>query len=289
MERSDFNTPMLARLAELMAEENLTKINSMDEPVKPCRSIYARYIKRLIDIIVSAIALILTFPVNLIIAVVTLFDVGMPLIFKQVRIGKDEKPFEIIKFRNMTNETDADGILLPAAKRVTKWGKFVRKTSLDELMNFWSVFKGDMSLIGPRPLVPQYMSRYSDRHKMRLCVRPGLECPPREPLGHMWTWQEQLENDIWYVENLCFLVDCKMFIRLVQYTLDRKSASSRAGVTRGGFMGYSEQGKAISLYEVPQEFIDRVCEEFELKRKNAERVASLDSVEAERTKELHAV
>ena len=164
----------------------------------------------------------------------------------------------LIKFRNMRNTTDEKGELLPPAQRVTKFGKFVRKTSLDELLNFWSILKGDMSLIGPRPLVPEYTHRYNKRHKQRLAVRPGLECPPRELNNRVWTWQEQFENDVWYVENVSFLTDCKMIVNLIRFALDRKSANARAMAERGTFMGYDLDGIAINLDGVPQEYIDNV-------------------------------
>lgn len=246
------------RVAEELAKDRLPIINRMQPVPKVRNTFYIRHLKRWIDVIISLIALLVTLPINLVIGVITFFDVGCPIFFKQERIGKDEKPFTIVKFRNMRNTTDERGELLPPSQRVTKFGKFVRKTSLDELLNFWSVFKGDMSLIGPRPLEGVYTSRYSDRHRQRLMVRPGLECPPRKLDGRPWTWSEQFENDIWYVENVSFLTDCKMLWYLVRFALDRKSANARATVGRGIFMGYDLDGNAINLEEVSQEYIDRV-------------------------------
>lgn len=260
MDRLDFSPQMLHRVADLLSEDNLENANKVSKQVVPSRNFYAVYIKRLIDIIVSFLVLVVTSPINLIIAVITFFDVGRPIIFKQKRTGKDGKNFTIIKFRNMRTTTDENGELLPAPQRVTKWGKIVRKTSLDELLNFWSILKGDMSIIGPRPLLPQYMDRYTERHKGRLLVRPGLECPPHERLDHVWTWEEQFENDIWYVENLSFKTDCLMLIRLVQFAFDRKNATSRAGSKRRGFMGYSADGVALGLQEVPEDYIKQVNE-----------------------------
>ena len=205
---------------------------------------------------VSGVALVLTLPINLVAAVMTLKDVGRPIFFKQDRVGKDGRLFKLVKFRNMTNERDERGELLPPSQRVTRFGRFMRKTSLDELLNFWSVFKGEMSLIGPRPLVPEYMGRYSKRHKMRLAVRPGLECPPREFTDHAWTWQEQFENDIWYVEHVSFRNDCKMMLNLVRFALDRKNSNVRASAERGVFVGYDTRGNAISLDELDQSYID---------------------------------
>ena len=158
----------------------------------------------------------------------------------------------------MKNTLDERGELLPPSKRVTKFGKFVRKTSLDELLNFWSILKGDMSLIGPRPLVPEYKHRFNKRHYQRLSVRPGLECPPRKKLDHIWTWQEQFENDIWYVEHVSFLTDCKMAINLVRFTFDRKSAKARANVKRGTFCGYDYDGNAITYENLEETLMDEL-------------------------------
>lgn len=245
------------QIADWLAEERLPEINSKLDQVQPRRNLYSKYIKRLIDITVSLLVLIVTLPINLVIWIITFFDVGRPIFFIQERTGKDGKPFKIIKFRNMTNEVDEHGELLPAGQRVTKWGKFVRKTSLDELLNFWFVLKGDMSLIGPRPLPPEYLKRYNDRHKMRLSVRPGLECPPHERIDHVWSWQEKLDNDVWYIEHVSFTTDCMMLIRLVQFAFDRKNSTARANVKIGTFMGYDEDGRVINLEGVKQEYIDR--------------------------------
>lgn len=260
-DRNQMTKAMRWQIAKWLAEDRLPEINSKAEKVIPARNIYARYIKRVLDIIVSFVALIVTLPVNLVIGIITFFDVGRPVFFSQERLGREGKLFKIVKFRNMTNAVDQNGELLPPAQRVTKWGKFVRRTSLDELLNFWSILKGDMSLIGPRPLLPEHFSRFNDRHKGRFLVRPGLECPPREKMDHVWSWQEQFENDVWYVEHVSFRTDCKMMIALVRFALDRKSASARANVKRGIFMGYDENGTAINLDQVPQGYIDRAYAE----------------------------
>ncbi len=258
MLKSELTKAQRWELADHLAETRLDEINKWVEEIKPASNVYSKYIKRLFDIILSALVLLITFPLNLVIFIITACTLGRPIFFKQERIGKNGKPFMIIKFRNMTNETDENGDLLPPAKRVTKCGKFLRKTSLDELLNFWSILKGDMSLIGPRPLVPEYTHRYNKRHKQRLAVRPGLECPPRELTDHVWTWQEQFENDVWYVEHVSFLTDCKMVINLVRFALDRKSANARAGAKRGTFFGYDQKGNAINLDEVPQYIVDEL-------------------------------
>lgn len=262
MDRSELTKAQRWKVADYLAIERLPEVNKLCAPVTVKNTIYTRHIKRLIDIVVSFLVLVVTVPINLVIGMVTLFDVGRPIFFRQTRVGKNGKFFKIIKFRNMRNVCDERGELLPPEQRVTKWGRFVRKTSLDELLNFWSILKGDMSLIGPRPLPPEYVHRYSVRHRARLSVRPGLECPPHAMLNHVWSWQEQFENDVWYVENMSFCVDCMMCVRLVQFALDRKSNSARANVNvRGSFMGYDERGRVITMGAVPEEYIERAFKE----------------------------
>ena len=262
MDRSNLTKEQRWRIADRLAADRLGRINQNEPPVTVRKTFYSEYIKRGIDILVSGAALVITLPVNLIIGIMTFFDVGRPIFFRQERTGRYGHPFYMVKFRNMTNETDEHGELLPAAKRVTRFGRIVRKTSLDELLNFWSVFKGDMSLIGPRPLVPEYEKRYSLRHRARLMVRPGLECPPRNPGNHVQTWQEQFENDVWYAQNVSFRTDFMQLIHLVQYALDKKNSDARAGVLEKGiFMGYSEDGKAINLSQIDDSYIEEALKD----------------------------
>ncbi|MDR3886354.1 sugar transferase [Senegalimassilia sp.] len=254
----DLSTRQIEHIGRKLAADRRKTVDSIQNDVYPATGLYARYGKRCLDIGLSAIALVVTFPVNLVIAVVTLVDLGRPLFFRQVRVGKDAERFTIVKFRNMTEERNEKGDLLPPEQRVTKWGKFVRRASLDELLNFWSIFKGDMSIIGPRPLPEVYLQRFSKRHMHRLDVRPGLECPPRHLGSSVWTWDEQLENDIWYVEHLSFKTDVIMAVNLVRFALDRKSAAARAVAKRGSFMGYDLNGKAINDADIPAEYIEWV-------------------------------
>lgn len=261
MDRNDLTREMRWYIADQLAKDKLDIVNQNSQLVVPNRNIYSRFVKRFIDILVSLIILLVTLPINLILAIFTFFDVGHPIFFVQERTGRNGKIFHIIKLRNMNNNKDEHGNLLPPSQRVTKFGKIMRKTSLDELLNFWSILKGDMSLIGPRPLVPEYEKRYSDRHHQRLLVRPGLECPPRKGLDHVWTWQEQFENDVWYVENISFKTDCKMFFYLIKYTFNRKNTKSRSLSKRGSFMGYNDDLHAVSISELPQEYID-LCKDW---------------------------
>ncbi len=253
------------KIADWLAEDRLDSVNELLDDVIVKGTFYKRYGKRLLDIIISLLALILTLPINFVIGIITFFDVGRPIFFRQARVGKDGKIFTIVKFRSMRNTYDDHGELLPPNQRVTKWGKFVRKTSLDELLNFWCVLKGDMSIIGPRPLPPEYAHRYNRRHKARLAVRPGLECPPRVLAGRARTWQDHLDNDVWYVENVSFLTDIIMCFCLVRYALDRKSSTSRATAGTGTFMGYDMEGRVLTLENLPQEYIERAFAEIENK------------------------
>ncbi|MFR6288417.1 MAG: sugar transferase [Adlercreutzia equolifaciens subsp. celatus] len=194
----------VADAARILQERNLAHANAIATPVSPANGIYVRYVKRVLDIALSGAALLITLPINVVLGALTFRDVGSPLFFHQQRSGKNLKPFDLVKFRNMTNERDENGELLPPEERTTDLGRFVRQHSLDELLNFWSVFKGDMSLIGPRPLPVEFTPRMTERHKMRYAVRPGLECPfLNNALCEQYDFcHARFENDILYVENV---------------------------------------------------------------------------------------
>lgn len=249
-------------VAEIIASDNLKFVNERSKCVVLRKSFYSKYGKRAIDIIVSGTALIVLAPVNIVLGVCTYFDVGRPIFFSQERIGKNGKVFNIIKFRNMTNDCDKNGELLPPAQRVTKFGKFVRKTSLDELLNFWCIFKGDMSVIGPRPLPIGYKDRFSKRHNARHLVRPGLECPMIKNARFRSTWSDQFENDIYYVENLSLKLDIKMLLTLVKMVFDKKSSKIRGDSERGTFMGYHKNGQSIDSHKVPIEYVKKAKQLF---------------------------
>lgn len=255
-----FLRSQLDEVAGYIKEDTLEWVNEHEVDVEIRETFYTKYIKRFFDVVISLLALIVTFPFNLVIGVVTLFDVGLPLFFKQSRIGKGFKPFYIYKFRNMTNQKDASGELLPPAQRVTKWGKFVRRTSLDELLNFVSILKGDMSLIGPRPLLSVCVNFMHKRHLKLYAVRPGLECPHREKLDHPMTWQERLDSYVWYAQNVSFAVDVKLVWRVVEMVFARESASRRSVSSNGSFLGYDRDGQAISSTAVPKKYVDMFLE-----------------------------
>lgn len=209
----------------------------MDESEpKVSNTLYARYIKRLLDIVLSGGAIICLSWVLLIVAILELIFHGKPILYKTKRPGKDGKIMDLYKFRSMTNEHGEDGYLLPEEKRLTKFGLFIRKTSIDELPELFNIFKGDMSIIGPRPLLVEYLPLYSKRHAKRHAVRPGLACVRIMPSdSKTWTWGEQFENDIWYIENLSFVTDVKMIIAVVKEVI--KGAEYRANDTRVPFTG----------------------------------------------------
>ena len=253
-------------IAEMAARDNLEKVNKTSKKVVPKeQGFYVQYGKRVIDLIIVIPVFLVLLPLNFIIGLVTFFDVGSPVFFKQMRTGKDGKPFYLFKFRNMTNERDQFGNLLPPSERVTKWGKFVRKYSLDELLNFWSILKGDMTLIGPRPLPSSFDERYSERHRMRTAVKPGLECPTLNTGNHVRLYQEQFENDIWYVENISFITDVKMVLALFKMVFNLHERGDHAAIGGGDFVGYDENGTAFSMRRIPAKYeaaYKKVMEEY---------------------------
>lgn len=169
--------------------------------------------KRLLDILISTAAIILLLPLFLILYVLVYFSMGSPVFFRQKRVGKEQKIFEMMKFRSMTDEKDADGNLLSDGERLTKLGNFLRKTSLDEIPELLNVLKGDMSIVGPRPLLVEYLPYYSEREKLRFEVRGGL-IPPDALYGSVTpSWDDQLEFEAEYAEKISFLLDVKIILK----------------------------------------------------------------------------
>ena len=214
--RSELVSDEEDRLVSFLRERNFDRANATAEVVVPRQNLYSRYGKRVLDVSIAAVVLLVTLPFNVVFGLLTLRDVGRPVFYKQERTGRDGKPFVMVKFRNMSDKRDSEGNLLPASERVTKFGRFMRKYSLDELLNFWSVLKGDMSIIGPRPYPTFFTERMTDRHKMRHAVRPGIECPKMISLPNEAErlYNIKLENDIWYVENISFGNDLRMVGKL---------------------------------------------------------------------------
>lgn len=225
--------------------EDYCKIDYNNEKIPVVKdTFYTRHGKRAIDIILSCLGIIGSSPLYLIISLLELKFHGRPIMYVSRRPGKDEKVFSIYKFRSMTNEEDTDGKLLPEEQRVTKFGKFLRRTSLDEIPEFFNILKGDMSIIGPRPLLIEYLPLYSDRHKYRHKIRPGLVCLKLKKDRRQWTWEEQFENDIWYVENCSLMVDIKMMLRLIEEEL--RGSEERTSGKREGFEGYNFTGSTTT-------------------------------------------
>lgn len=178
-------------------------------------SLYTKYVKRFFDIFFSVSAILILSPIIIIVAGLELLFHGIPIFFTQERPGRNGVIFKVYKFRSMNNNKDNNGLLLPGNKRLTKFGKILRKLSLDELPQLFNILKGDMSIIGPRPLLPKYLPMYTERHKMRHAVRPGLSCRPIKPIK-TWTWNDQFENDIFYIENCSFMLDVKIIFAVAR-------------------------------------------------------------------------
>ena len=204
--------------------------------VVPKDSFYTRYGKRFLDILIALIGLIPALPIMAVISVFVLIDVGRPILFPMTRPGKDGHLFRIYKFHDLNDKKDANGNLLSPELRTTRIGRVLRSTSLDELPQLINILKGDMSLIGPRPLLKMYLPGYTDRQMMRHAVRPGLECPPLIERDHPRTWEEQFEDDVWYVENVSLAVDLKMLWGVVKIVFDRKDAKRRSEANRPWFV-----------------------------------------------------
>ncbi|WP_411337993.1 sugar transferase [Ruminococcus gauvreauii] len=208
----------------------------MKEQELPKKSLYSLVIKRTLDIIFSVLAFICLSPFMLVICILELILHGSPVIYKTKRPGKDSKIFELYKFRSMTNAKDENGVLLPENKRITKFGLFLRRTSIDELPELLNIIRGDMSIIGPRPLLTEYLPLYSQRHAMRHSVRPGLACVRIRPSdSKTWTWREQFENDIYYIKHVSFVTDVRMIFAIIKEVI--KGCDYRANDTRVPFDG----------------------------------------------------
>lgn len=206
------------------------------------QGIYARYIKRVLDFVISLTALIILSPVMLLLMLLGAWQMKGNPFFVQPRpgkIGKDgkEKIFKLIKFRTMTNERDKDGNLLPDEKRLNGYGTILRKTSLDELPQLFNILTGSCALIGPRPLLVRYLDRYSPEQRRRHEVRPGLTGYAQSHGRNNLSWQEKFKLDVYYVDNLTFMMDVKVFFKTISVVLTRSGISSQTSSTMEEFMG----------------------------------------------------
>lgn len=199
---------------------------------------YRTYIKRIIDFISSSLALIILAPIILILWIwLTIANKGAGAFFFQERPGKDGKIFKIVKFKTMTDECDENGNSLPDEKRLTNVGKFVRSTSLDELPQLWNILKGDMSLIGPRPLLPQYLPLYSKEQVRRHEVRPGLSGWAQVNGRNAISWSEKFKLDVWYVDNISFILDVRIIFLSIKKAFIREGINSSNNETMEDFNG----------------------------------------------------
>lgn len=183
---------------------------------------YAKYIKRTLDLILSLMALIVLMPLMIIIGILVRINLGSPIIFKQKRPGKNEKIFTLYKFRTMTDKRDIDGNLLPDEYRLTKFGKFLRSTSLDELPELINIIKGDMAIVGPRPLLVEYLPYYTEEEKHRHDVRPGLTGLAQVNGRNLLEWDERLKKDLEYINSISVKNDLFIIFRTIINVIKRK-------------------------------------------------------------------
>ncbi len=198
-------------------------------------------IKRCIDIVVAGLGLIVLSPVLAVIMVVIWIQMGRPIFFKQTRPGYKGKPFEMVKFRTMSNKRDHTGNLLPDEQRLTSLGKFLRKTSLDELPELFNVLKGDMSLVGPRPLLMQYLERYTPEQARRHEVKPGITGWAQVNGRNAISWEEKFALDVWYVDNQSLWLDIKILAITIWKVFRREGISAQGEATMPEFMGIYKQ------------------------------------------------
>ncbi len=205
---------------------------------RPVRAgVYARFIKRPLDVILALCAIIVLSPMLLIISVLVRVCLGSPVIFKQERPGLNEKIFTLYKFRTMTDERDRNGELLPDEVRLTRFGKLLRSTSLDELPELFNILKGDMSVVGPRPLLAKYLPLYSEDQQKRHNVRPGLTGLAMAKGRNSLTWEEKFSYDIYYADHVSFLLDLRIILWTLPIILRRKGINEVGQATVREFCG----------------------------------------------------
>ena len=210
---------------------------------------YDKYIKRVLDIILSGLAMIVLSPVYLIVAIMVRQKLGSPVIFSQDRPGKidpntgKEQIFRLYKFRSMTNETDENGVLLPKEQRLTQFGKKLRSTSLDELPELLNIFKGDMSIVGPRPLLVKYLPLYNEHQRRRHLVRPGLTGYAQANGRNLISWEEKFDMDVKYVENISFKMDVSIILKTILTVLKREGIGNGSADVIAEFQGSNKDDR----------------------------------------------
>ena len=200
-------------------------------------------LKRLLDIVIASSALVLLSPVYLIVAHKVKKNLGSPVLFRQVRPGLNGKPFEMIKFRTMKDALDAEGNPLPDSERLTPFGKMLRATSLDEMPELWNVIKGDMSIVGPRPLLMEYLPLYNEQQAKRHNVRPGITGYAQVNGRNAISWEKKFELDTWYVENQSLWLDFKIMLKTIKKVIAKDDISAEGETTMTKFTGTPEQKK----------------------------------------------
>lgn len=208
---------------------------------------YKNYIKRFLDFTLSLLALILLSPVMLIIAILVRINLGTPVIFKQQRPGKNEKIFTLYKFRTMTDKKDENGNLLPDSERLTKFGKLLRSTSFDELPELVNIIKGDMAIVGPRPLLVGYLPLYNEEQKHRHDVRPGLTGLAQVNGRNSISWEKKFKDDLKYVNKITFIGDTKIILKTVGKVFKREGISQENSATMEKFQGSKENKEKINV------------------------------------------
>ncbi|HFU4494032.1 sugar transferase [Streptococcus suis] len=215
--------------------------SEVKEEVRGRKGIYKRFLKRPLDFILSLMAIIVLSPILLIVGVLVRFKLGSPVLFKQKRPGLKEKIFTMYKFRTMTDEKDENGELLPDSVRLTKFGRMLRSTSLDEFPELFNILKGDMSIVGPRPLLIQYLELYNDHQKRRHEVRPGLSGHAQVNGRNAISWEDKFNLDVEYVDNVSFIGDWKIIFLTIKKVFIKEGISQEGQETVQYFAGNEEK------------------------------------------------